>query len=65
MIWFLFKLKCKTVRITGEELLSEKVLDAEDTIRQAHYEAYAEEDVALAEKKPHPAKSTNRTFGSP
>ena len=59
VIRFLFKLKCKTGRITGEELLSEKVLDAEDIIRQTHYLAYTEEYVALAEKKAHPAKSTN------
>ena len=64
MIRFLFKLKYQTGRITGEELLSEQVLDAEDIIGQAHYVAYTEEYVALAEKKAHPAKSTTRTFVS-
>ena len=34
LIRFLFKLKCKTGRITGEKLLSEQVLDAEDIIRK-------------------------------
>ena len=53
MIRFLFKLKCQTGRLTGEELLSEQVLDAEDIIRQAHYVAYTEEHVAMAEKKAH------------
>ena len=62
MTRFLFKLKCQTGRITGEELLSEQVLDAEDIIRQGHYVAYTEEYLALAEKKAHPAKSTNGTF---
>ena len=58
MIRFLFKLKCKTGRITGEELLPEEVLDAEgDIICQAQYEAYTEEYVALAERKPLPGKS--------
>ena len=65
MIRFLVKLKSKTGRITGEELLSEQVLDAEDMICQAHYVTYTEEDEEkYAEKKAHPAKSTNRTFGS-
>ena len=47
-------MKYQTSRITGEELLSEQVLDAEDIIRQAQYVAYTEEYVALAEKKAHP-----------
>ena len=47
-----------SARITGEELLPEEVIDAEeDVIRQAQYEAYTDEYVTLAEKKPLPAKS--------
>ena len=58
MIRFLFKLKCQTGRITGEELLSEQVLDSKDIIRQGHYVAYTEEYETLAEKKAHPAMTT-------
>ena len=58
MIRFLFKLKCKTGQITGEELLPEEVIEAEeDIIRQAQCEAYTDEYVALAEIKPLPATS--------